>query len=53
MTRWIVLDLRRCALGDQLAEVQDVNAVGDPHDQVHVVLDHQDGQVVLIPDLAG
>ena len=31
------------ALGDLLAEVQHGDAVGDPHDQPHVVLDQQDG----------
>ena len=33
------------ALGDLLAEVEDVHAVGDRHHEVDVVLDEQDGQV--------
>ena len=37
----VVGDLLRQAVGDQLAVVQHVDAVGDVHDHVHVVLDQQ------------
>src|SRR5688500_8584829 len=39
----IVLDLRRRALGDLLAEVEDRDAVGDAHHELHHMLDEQDG----------
>ena len=39
----VALDLRRRALGDLLAEVEHGDAVGDAHDQAHVVLDQQHG----------
>src|SRR5688572_5444300 len=44
------LDLRRGPLGQQLPEVQHVYVVAHPHDQGHVVLDHQDGQIQRIPE---
>ncbi|CAN4001764.1 IMPACT family member yigZ, partial [Dysosmobacter welbionis] len=47
----IVLDLRRCAVGNQLAEVQHIDPVGDVHDQVHVVLDQKHRQAELRADL--
>ena len=45
MTRWIVLDLLRRTLRDELAEVQHVDAVGNLHNQIHVVLDHENSQI--------
>ena len=38
----VALDLGGQALGDQLAEVEHVDAVGEVHDDLHVVLDEQD-----------
>src|SRR2546429_4409980 len=40
-------DLARLALGDLAPVVQDDHAVGDAHDQVHVVLDHDQRQPQL------
>src|SRR5439155_18600734 len=37
-------DLTRLAFGDLAPVVQDDDAVGDAHDQVHVVLDHDQRQ---------
>src|SRR5260370_39063008 len=41
-------DLARLALGDLAPVVQDDHAVGDAHDQVHVVLDHDQRQPQLV-----
>src|SRR5678815_5680549 len=41
----IGLDLVRRAFGQDLAVVQDRDAVGQPHHHLHVVLDDQDGVV--------
>ena len=46
----LLLDLGRRALGDLAPEVQHHDAVGDLHDQSHVVLDQQDGHAALVPD---
>src|SRR5258708_31894455 len=40
-------DLVRLALGDLAPVVQDDHAIGDAHDQVHVVLDHDQRQPQL------
>src|SRR5712691_2838237 len=42
LDRGIVLDLRRSALGDLLAEVEHRDAVGDAHHQLHHVFDEHD-----------
>ena len=39
------------ALGDDLPEVQDADALADAHDQLHVVLDQHDGDLERVPDL--
>src|SRR5215208_1486295 len=39
-----------CPLGDLAAEIEDVHAVGDRHHEVHVVLDEQDGERVLLAE---
>ena len=39
-------------LGNQLAEVQHVDTVRNVHDQIHVVLDEENGQVEIFLDLA-
>ena len=39
-------------MGDERTEVQHVNAVGNVHDQIHVVLNEQDGHVEFVADLA-
>ena len=36
---------------DELSEIQHVDALRDLHDEVHVVLDHENGQVILVADL--
>src|SRR5687767_3754609 len=41
----VVLYLLGDALGQDLAEVQHVYVIADTHDQRHVVLDHQHGEV--------
>src|SRR5919197_2893943 len=41
------LDLRRRSFRDLASEVQDDHPFGHVHDQVHVVLDHQDGELEL------
>src|SRR4249919_2611391 len=53
------LYLGRHALGDLAAEVEDVDALGHRHDEVHVVLDEQDRERVVgaqppdqLPELA-
>ena len=51
MTRGFATDLLRRALGDLLAVVEDGDAVADAHDHLHVVLDEQDGQAQLGPQL--
>src|ERR1700759_2578397 len=38
---WAVADLLRCPLGDEGAEVEDVQIVGHAEDHLDVVLDHQ------------
>ena len=47
--RGVVADLGRGAGGDDLAEVEDVDLVADRHDQVHVVLDHEDAAALGRP----
>ena len=47
----VALDLRGRALGDLLAEVQHDDAVGDAHDELHVVLDEQHAHAALGVDL--
>src|SRR3954466_15262734 len=42
----IGLDLGRGALRDLATEVEHVDATADPHDEIDVVLDQQDGEVV-------
>ena len=44
------MDLAGRAVGYELAEIQHVNAVGYLHDQIHVVLYHEDSQVVIVSD---
>src|SRR5437588_850942 len=46
----VALDLLRLALRDLLPEVEDRDAVGDPHDHLHVVLD-QEHRDPLVADL--
>jgi hypothetical protein len=46
-----VLDLLRLALRDLLAVVEDRHAVGDAHHDLHVVLDQEDGHVLLLTEL--
>src|SRR5215471_12774042 len=48
--RLVLAHLARGALGDLLAEVQHHHPVGDAHDQVHVVLDHEQGEAELLVD---
>src|SRR5262245_51164916 len=48
----VALDLGRAALGDLAPEVEDDHAVGDLHDQAHVVLDQQHRRSPPIADLA-
>ena len=47
------MDILRAALGDDAAEVQHANALANVHDQIHVVLNQQDGDLEGVPDLAG
>ena len=47
----VVLDLLRRALRDLLAVVEHRDAVGDAHDDLHVVLDEEHGQALLLPEL--
>ncbi len=44
----ILAHLEWSALGDLLAEVEHVDALGDVHDHAHVVLDQHDGDVPLL-----
>ena len=44
--------LGRRPVGDLTAEVQDVDVLGDAHHEVHVVLDEQHRQLVVVADLA-
>lgn len=46
------MDLRRNARRDLLAEVDDIDAVGDVHDKIHVMLDEEDGQAEPVADAA-
>jgi hypothetical protein len=39
-------DFGRAALGDLLAEADDGDAVGDAHDQAHIVLDQHQGEAL-------
>ena len=52
MTRWLFWISSGVPGGDQFAEVNDVDAVGNVHDEIHVVLDEQDGHVELVADAA-
>src|SRR5512132_174761 len=45
----VLLHLARRSLRDLPPEVQDVNALADAHDERHVMLDDQDGQVEVLP----
>ena len=45
-------DLRRRSLGDHHAEVEDVGALGEAGDELHVVLDEEDREALLGLDLA-
>ena len=46
----IFLNLTGQSLCNQAAKIQHVDPVGNVHDQVHVVLDEQDGQMVFVPN---
>ena len=46
------LHLGRRAVGDLAAEIQSDHVVGDPHDEVHVVLDEQDRHADAVADPA-
>ena len=46
----VAADLLRGALGDGLAVVEHVDALADAHDDLHVVLDEQDGEPELVAD---
>src|SRR5262245_32340699 len=48
----VAADLVRRALGERAALVEHVDAVGDLHDQRHVVVDEQDAGLVLVADRA-
>ena len=48
----VVADLIRRALGDDAAEVQHGDALADAHEQTHVMLDQQHGDVELVADAA-
>ncbi len=48
----VALDLRRRALGDALAVVEDRDALGDAHDHAHGMLDEQDGDAALVTEAA-
>ena len=43
--------LRGRPLGDLPTEAHDVDVVGDPHDEVHVVLDEEHGELEVVADL--
>src|SRR3954452_8440796 len=43
-------DVLRPTLRDLLAAVQHGDALAHPHDDAHVVLDQQDGDLLLVPD---
>src|SRR5205807_1072892 len=43
----IALNLRRYSLGELLAEIHDDEPVGDPHHEIHIVLDQQDRHALL------
>jgi len=47
----VVPDLARRPLGDRPAEIQRVNPVRNVHDQVHVVLDQQNGDPEFVADV--
>src|SRR2546430_1817988 len=49
--QWIGRDLRRRAVGDQLAEVQHVDAIGEVHHHLHVMFDHQHRDAELVADV--
>src|SRR5688572_12132710 len=44
----VVADLRRLALGDLLAVVEHRDLLGHSHDHLHVVLDEEDGDLLLV-----
>ena len=48
----IALHLGRRPARDRAAEVEDVNVVGDAHDEVHVVLDEEHGQLQVVAQAA-
>ena len=48
----VALDLGRRALGDALAVVEHRDALGDAHDDAHLVLDEQDGHAALVAQAA-
>ena len=48
----VVAHLLRRALGDLLAVVEHGDLLGDAHDDLHVVLDEQDREVLLVAQLA-
>ena len=50
--RRVGLDVVGGPLGDDAAEVQHADALADPHDQIHVVLDEHDGNLEGVPDFA-
>src|ERR1700704_4787184 len=43
LDRFILTHLRRCPLRQQFAVMQHQNPVADPHHQLHLVLDQNDG----------
>ena len=47
----VVLDLVGRALGNDLAKVEHGDALADPHDQTHVVLNEEDSDLEGVPDL--
>src|SRR5919204_867496 len=49
---WVYPHVRRRAAGDQTPEVENVHVITDGHDEVHVVLDEQYGQVEVDAELA-
>ncbi len=50
MTRGSLRDLFGRPVGDLLAVIEDDDVVGDAHHHAHVVLDEQNGDVVLLAD---
>src|SRR5256885_15557722 len=52
---FIVLPLRRCALRDQPAEIEHGHAIGDIHDEAHVMFDKQNSDALSgdLPDQIG